>query len=195
MTRCTCIGTSTYNLGLLTIPLEKLQQGNLPGNLGRTQGRTLRLAPEWQPPDLAPDQLSLDEESVPWQFRGPGQRVRVRCYCIGEAFDRLHLQEQILKRSRNTYVRAFAEVLCSVYSNTQDGTKADNNILYFDFGCVVFWGLPTETEQYVLKEIALPCLKRQTLQPKDWERDQMVVHYTQRMKTLMENDVLGMHYR
>ena len=119
----------------------------------------------------------------------------MRCHCIGSMFDRARLQDQILKRSSASSVRAFPEVLCSTYK-VSGGDSAQGDIFYFDWGCVVFWGLEKNAERHILREIAEPCLEEGSdVLPIDGrERDQLRLLYTSNPKTVMENDTLALHY-
>jgi uncharacterized Rmd1/YagE family protein len=167
--------------------------------LGRTAGRLIPLGPAWEdapalefgPGGLAP---ATAAEAVPPHFQGHGLAVRVRCYCVGGAFDRAGLQDQILRRSSASSVRAFPEVLTSIYK-VPGGDAARGDIFYFDWGAVVFWGLETEAERHILKEIAEPCLDEDPLPPDRQERDQLRVLYTSSPRTVMENDTLALHFR
>lgn len=43
------------------------------------------------------------------QYQGLGLQERVRCYCVAASFDRVQLQEEILKRTNSLH--AYPEVL------------------------------------------------------------------------------------
>jgi uncharacterized Rmd1/YagE family protein len=170
--------------------------------LGRTAGRLIPLGPAWEAAEalvlpssglgLHPDNLAL--EPVPLVFQGQGLAVRVRCYSIGNMFDRARLQDQILKRSSASSIRAFPEVMSSVYK-VPGGDAAQGDIFYFDWGCIVFWGLDKSMERHIIKEIAEPCLEGDALPTDRIERDQLRLMYTSSPKTVMENDTLALHFR
>ncbi|KAG7671789.1 putative Sporulation protein RMD1 [Nannochloris sp. 'desiccata'] len=166
--------------------------------LGRTAGRLIPLGPAWEAaaalvlPESLPPDLAL--EPVPLVFQGQGLAVRVRCYSIGKMFDRARLQDQILKRSSASSIRAFPEVMSSVY-RVPGGDAAQGDIFYFDWGCIVFWGLEKSMERHIIKEIAEPCLEGDALSPDRIERDQLRLMYTSSPKTVMENDTLALHFR
>jgi uncharacterized Rmd1/YagE family protein len=175
---------------------------------GRTAGRQVVLGPSWEDEvgaaaAAAAAEGVLDAEGgllppppaeVPSQFQGPGLSVRVRCYCLGDAFDRSQLQDHILRRGAPS-VRAYPEVLCSAYGRGGGGVaRAFNDVLYFDWGSVVFWGLEKSAERHILRELAEPCLG--TVLP--WarrERESIRVLFTSSPATFIENDTLAMHYR
>lgn len=165
--------------------------------LGRTAGRLIPLGPAWEAAAalVLPESLLLESQAqtVPSHFQGQGLAVRVRCYCVGNMFDRARLQDQILRRSSASSVRAFPEVLCSVYK-VPGGDAAQGDIFYFDWGCVVFWGLEKNAERHILKEIAEPCLEQDPLPLDRQERDQLRLLYTSSPKMVMENDTLSLHY-
>jgi len=166
---------------------------------GRTAGRLIPLGPAWEAaaalvlPESLPPDLAL--EPVPLVFQGQGLAVRVRCYSIGNrVFDRARLQDQILKRSSASSLRAYSEVMSSVYK-VPGGDAAQGDIFYFDWGCVVFWGLEESMEKHIIKEIAEPCLEGDALSPDRIESDQLRLMYTSSPKTMMENDTLALHFR
>lgn len=178
--------------------------------LGRTSGRLIPLGPAWEAsaidlnlgfsPSLEDTQRQQEHQhqqnqSIPTLFQGQGLAVRVRCYCIGNQFDRSRLQDQIFRRSSASSVRAFPEVLTSVYK-VPGGDTSRGDIFYFDWGCIVFWGLEKSAERHILREIAEPCVDDEHRFPPDrQERDQLRVLYTSSPKTVMENDTLALHYR
>lgn len=135
---------------------------------------------------------------VPAHFQGPGLALRVRCYCIGGTFDRTKLQETILRRSSASSVRAYPDVLCSTYNTHRSGRGSDRDpqrdILFFDWGCVVFWDLDTSAERHILREIAEPCLQ-DPLPVARYERDRLTIVYTASPRTEIEDDALALHYR
>ena len=165
--------------------------------LGRTAGRLIPLGPAWEAAAalVLPESLALDEQTqpIPSHFQGQGLAIRVRCYCIGNMFDRARLQDQILRRSSASSVRAFPEVLCSVYK-VPGGDAALGDIFYFDWGCVVFWGLDKSAERHILKEIAEPCVDEDPLPLDRQERDQLRLLYSSNPKMVMENDTLALHF-
>ena len=69
-----------------------------------------------------------------------------------------------------------------------------SSVLYFDFGCMVFWGLSKEAERFILREVAEPCCTG-PLPAEAWEVDRMRVQYTTAPKHHIENDMLALHYR
>jgi uncharacterized Rmd1/YagE family protein len=113
---------------------------------------------------------------------------------IGNSFDRSRLQDQILKRSSASSIRAFPEVMSSVYK-VPGGDAAQGDIFYFDWGCVVFWGLEKSMERHIIREIAEPCVEGDVFPSDRIERDQLRLMYTSSPKTVMENDTLALHFR
>lgn len=166
---------------------------------GRTLGRHVSLGPGWE--------LTHDDEGypyasdgpstsapllpeVPQQYQGPGIRERVRCHCVAESFDRYALQTAILRREGS--LQAYAEVLISEFHRAGEDTAG--TVHYFDFGCVVFFGLSKEIERYVLRELVEPCALG-PLPPESREVDRLRVQYTSVPKHAIENDLLALHYR
>lgn len=141
---------------------------------------------------------SQQQQEVPSRFLGRGLPIRVTCYCIGDSFDRGQLQDQILRRSSASSVRAFPDVICSTYSsspypNASEMSPGQGNIFFFDFGCVVFWGLETSAERHIIREIALPCANFPLSLSRE-ERDRVLVLYTTAPQPVVQNDALSIHW-
>jgi len=87
--------------------------------------------------------------------------------------------------------------LCSTFSTsiTRLGARAPlGDILFFDWGSVVFWGLDTSAERHILREIAEPCLEN-PLHIAYQERDRIAVTYSTSPRTVIEDDALALHYK
>lgn len=170
---------------------------------GRTLGRHVSLGPGWEQNKEGAAQQYSDEPStsqaaaeaasppeVPPRYQGPGVQERVRCHAVAESFDRYALQDAVLRREGS--LQAYAEVLISDFHRV--GDSSTSSVFYFDFGVVVFWQLSKEIEQYILREVAQPCMVA-PLPPEQRETDRMRVQYTSAPKHHIENDLLALHYR
>lgn len=172
---------------------------------GRTLGRHVSLGPGWEmntehlmegasgsmeydQPSTSQAALLLDP--VPQQFEGQGVMERVRCHCVAEGFDRYALQDAILRREGS--LQAYADVLVSDFHRVGDARAS--SVFYFDFGCIVCFGLSKDMEAYILREVAEPCMVG-PLPPAVREVDRMRVRYTSAPKHHIENDQLALHYR
>ncbi|KFM27336.1 Sporulation protein RMD1 [Auxenochlorella protothecoides] len=156
----------------------------------RPLGRIVSLGPGWESPLDVEKPVEAPPE-VPVQYQGLGQAVRVRSYCVANGFDRYALQDAILRR--NATLRAYSDVLCIQYHRGGKG-KGNADIFFFDSGVVVFWGLDTDAEKYILNELVMPCVDR-PLPPDRIERDRVLVTYSAVTKAVIEDDTISLHYR
>ncbi|KAI3433802.1 hypothetical protein D9Q98_003606 [Chlorella vulgaris] len=166
---------------------------------GRTIGRHVSLGPGWELnkegqvayPDDQPSTSSqaLIPPLASLLYRGTERNERIRCYCVAEGFDRYALQDAILRREGS--LQAYAEVVISEFHRMGDDSAGQ--VYYFDFGCVVFWGLSKEIEKYILREVVEPCMTS-PLSPDVRETDRMHVRYTNSPKHHIENDLLALHH-
>lgn len=171
--------------------------------MGRPLGRVVSLGPGWSQPleeeltgqggDAAGPLVPAPAapSAVPLQYQGLGQSVRVHSYCVADGFDRGALQDAILRRS--VTLRAYQDVLCMQYRRGGGTTRGYADIFFFDSGVVVFWGLDTDAERYILDELVLPSVAA-PLAPARVERDRLTVTYSARGAACIEDDEIRLHW-
>lgn len=66
------------------------------------------------------------------------------------------------------------------------GAEPCGDILYFDYGCIAFWGLTEKQEQDVLRNMVVPC-EENPLPVGEVEIDEFQFHYTASEKPHIQN--------
>jgi len=117
---------------------------------------------------------------------------RITIYSTAETLDRELLATKLLTRGPNYLLQEHPDVLYGRY--TEPGGVPLGDIFYFDYGCVVFWGLTQEQEQDILRTMVVPC-EVNPLPVSELEIDEFNFRYTSTEKPHIRNDTITISKR
>jgi len=123
---------------------------------------------------------------------GPGTRGRITVYCVSDSLDREMLDKRLQQRGPQFLLHSYPDALYGKYSELEHGIVGD--VLYFDYGVVVFWGLSKKQEQDVLKNLVAPC-QEAPLPAAKAARDEFQYNYAANEKAHIQNDTVTIDYR
>lgn len=123
---------------------------------------------------------------------GPGTRGRITVYCVSDSLDREMLDKRLQQRGPQFLLHSYPDALYGKYSELEHGIVGD--VLYFDYGVVVFWGLSKKQEQDVLKNLVAPCQEAPLPAAKS-ARDEFQYNYAANEKAHIQNDTVTIDYR
>lgn len=123
---------------------------------------------------------------------GPGTRGRITVYCVSDSLDRETLDRRLQQRGPQFLLHSYPDALYGKYSELEHGIVGD--VLYFDYGVVVFWGLSKKQEQDVLKNLVAPC-QEAPLPAAMAARDEFQYNYAANEKAHIQNDTVTIDYR
>ena len=102
------------------------------------------------------------------------------------------LDKRLKQRGPQFLLHSYPDALYGQYSELGQGIVGD--VLYFDYGVVVFWGLTKKQEQDVLKNLVVPC-QLSPLPPAKAARDEFQFNYASNEKSNIQNDTVTIDYR
>lgn len=123
---------------------------------------------------------------------GPGTRGRITVYCVSDSLDREMLDKRLKQRGPQFLLHSYPDAIYGQYSELGQGIVGD--ILYFDYGVIVFWGLSKKQEQDVLKNLVAPC-QLSPLPPAKAAKDEFQFNYASNEKANIQNDTVTIDYR
>ena len=123
---------------------------------------------------------------------GPGTRGRITVYCVSDSLDREMLDKRLKQRGPQFLLHSYPDALYGKYSELEHGVVGD--VLYFDYGVVVLWGLSKKQEQDVLKNLVAPC-QEAPLPAAKAARDEFQYNYAANEKAHIQNDTVTIDYR
>lgn len=123
---------------------------------------------------------------------GPGTRGRITVYCVSDSLDREMLDKRLKQRGPQFLLHSYPDALYGQYSELEHGVVGD--VLYFDYGVVVLWGLSKKQEQDVLKNLVAPC-QEAPLPAAKAARDEFQYNYAANEKAHIQNDTVTIDYR
>ncbi|DBA97218.1 TPA: hypothetical protein ACH3X1_014968 [Trebouxia sp. C0004] len=141
---------------------------------------------ERPPPSFDPAQEDAQPEV------GPGTRGRITVYCVSDSLDREMLDRRLQQRGPQFLLHSYPDALYGKYSELEHGIVGD--VLYFDYGVVVLWGLSKKQEQDVLKNLVAPC-QEAPLPAAMSARDEFQYNYAANEKAHIQNDTVTIDYR
>ncbi|KAK9839104.1 hypothetical protein WJX74_009646 [Apatococcus lobatus] len=119
-------------------------------------------------------------------------RGRITIYCIAESLNRTALEKRLRDQGPKCLVQAYPDVLYGQFQ--QPGSEAMGDIFYFDYGCVVFWGLDQKQEQQVLRNVVVPN-EENPLPPSEVEIDEFKFNYVANERPHIQNDTITINPR
>lgn len=102
------------------------------------------------------------------------------------------LEQRLKQRGPRFLLHSFPDILYGQYSELEHGIVGD--VLYFDYGCVVFWGLTKKQEEDVLKNLVAPC-QEFPLPAAKAAKDEFQFNYTANERPNIQNDTITIDHR
>ena len=102
------------------------------------------------------------------------------------------LDSRLKQRGPQFLLNSYPDALYGKYSELEHGVVGD--VLYFDYGVVVFWGLSKKQEQDVLKNLVAPC-QEFPLPPAKAAKDEFQFNYAANERAHIQNDTVTIDYR
>ena len=113
-------------------------------------------------------------------------------YCVSDSLDRDMLEKRLKQRGPRFLLHSFPDILYGQYSELGQGAFGD--VLYFDYGVVVIWGLTKKQEEDVLKNLVAPC-QEFPLPATKTAKDEFQFNYTANETANIQNDTITIDYR
>lgn len=102
------------------------------------------------------------------------------------------LEKRLKQRGPRFLLHSFPDILYGQYSELGQGAFGD--VLYFDYGVVVIWGLTKKQEEDVLKNLVAPC-QEFPLPATKTAKDEFQFNYTANETANIQNDTITIDYR
>lgn len=102
------------------------------------------------------------------------------------------LEKRLKQRGPRFLLHSFPDILYGQYSELGQGAFGD--VLYFDYGVVVIWGLTKKQEEDVLKNLVAPC-QEYPLPATKTAKDEFQFNYTANETANIQNDTITIDYR
>eukprot|EP00128_Syssomonas_multiformis_P014410 Colp12_sorted_trinity150504_noHs@30868 len=124
---------------------------------------------------------------------------RVTVFCTAKSYNfpelRRHLKENYQKFNYRHHEQPmlFQEAMYCHYvrGDASELTTPGGDLFYFDYGCIVMWGLTEAQERDVLYELIQ--FEQETLDKADVQHDEFLFHYNEKQQPRIYNDCININ--